>query len=139
MKKEIEVIVIKRIDQEIITIELRTIEDKLEEYYALIGCRSIDIVSRYFNNIEFDVVCDDEGLLIANERGDWPTSWWQREGYTPNHEALCGVLVLTHHDTEGNLTSVDPMELIAVQNCYKAIPTKKGDILGLLFHDIERR
>lgn len=136
MERYIDVIVIKRIDRATLTCELRHLEDTLKNYYSLIGCRCIDIVQRAFGGVVFDIVLDDEGLLKANETGELPTSWWQHEGYTPNYEGLFGVLVLTHHDDQGNLTSVNPMELLAVQSCYKVIPTKDGD-LGLLFHDID--
>lgn len=131
----IDVIVIKRIDRATITCELMTINDTLSTYYDIIGCRCIDIVQRSFGGLGFDIVLDDEGLLKANETGELPTSWWQGEGYTPNYEGLFGVLVLTHHDDQGNLTSVSPMELIAVQSASKIIPTKDG-VLGLLFHDL---
>lgn len=140
MQRKIDVIIVKRLSKDTLTCELTTIEDKLEVYYELIGCRAIDIVGRYFGNIHFDIVCDDEGLLKANETGELPSSWWQEEGATPNYEGLFGVLVLAHHDDEGNLTSVDPIDLLAVQSCYKVIPTKKqGEKIALLFHDIERR
>lgn len=139
MKRKIDVIVVKRLSEELITLELQTIEDDIHTYYKLIGCRSIDIVVRYFNNIPFNIVCDDEGLLVANERNEWPTSWWQREGYTPDHEALCGTLLLCHCDTEGNLTSVLPSELFDLQCCYKTIKRQNGQELAMLFHDIEER
>lgn len=136
MKRDIDVIMIKRLDRATITCELMTIKDDLQEFYSLIGCRTIDIVSRVFNGVLFDIVLDDEGLLKANETGELPTSWWQGEGYTPNHEGLFGVLLLCHCDEQGNLASATPFDLLAVQTCYKVLPTKHGD-LGLLFHDIE--
>ena len=48
MKRDIDVIMIKRLDRATITCELMTIKDDLQEFYSLIGCRTIDIVSRYF-------------------------------------------------------------------------------------------
>lgn len=142
MKREIDVIIVKRLSKDTLTCELITIEDKLEVYYELIGCRTIDIVGRYFSNKHFDIVCDDEGLLKANEGGELPSSWWQDTTgqYTPSYEGLFGTLILTHHNNEGDLTSVDPLDLLAIQQCYKVIPTKKqGEEIGLLFHEIERR
>lgn len=135
--KELNVIVIKRWDRELITIELKTIKDNLKVYYDLIGCRAIDITGRYFGGVHFTIVLDDEGLLVANERNELPTSWWQNENYTPNHEGLFGVLVLCHSDEKGNLTSATFEDIIAVHNCYKVIPTNKGN-LGLLFHEVEQ-
>lgn len=138
MKRKIDVIIIKRLTEDTLTAELSTIEDDIHTYYEIIGCRSIDIVGRYFNNKHFDIVLDDEGLLKANETGELPASWWQHEGYTPDHEGLFGVLVLTHSDNEGNLTSVNPEDLLDIQKVYKIIPSKKGEI-ALLFHDVEER
>lgn len=136
MKNKLDAIVIRRLSREVITCTIEHIEDDIETYYQLIGCRCIDIVTRYFGGVAFDVVLDDEGLLKANETEEPPTSWWQEQGYTPAYEGLFGVLVLAHHDDEGNLTSVDPMDLIAVNTCAKLINTKDGD-LALLFHDVK--
>ena len=35
----------------------------LEDYYQLIGCRCIDIVTRKIGRKVYDIICDDEGLL----------------------------------------------------------------------------
>lgn len=35
----------------------------LEDYYELIGCNLIDIVTRKIGRKYYDVICDDEGLL----------------------------------------------------------------------------
>lgn len=137
-EREIDVIIVKRLDNEVITCELRTIKDNINTYYEIIGCRSIDIVCRYFNNVHFDIVLDDEGLLKANETNEWPTSWWQREGYTPPYEGLFGVLVLAHHDDTGDLTSATPEDLLAVQASYAVVNRRNGEGLGLLFHQVEK-
>lgn len=128
-------IIVRRLDRAVITIELTEICDNLSEFYRIIDCSHIDIVQRVFNDRIFDIVLDDEGLLKANEKGDLPTSWWQNENFTPNHEGLFGVLILCHCDNEGNLTSATAEDLLAVEQCYHVIPTNKGD-LALLFHDI---
>lgn len=134
--KEIDVILCKRIDRATITCELTTIKDDLETFYNLIGCRCIDIVQRRFNGVIFDIVLDDEGLLKADETGELPVSWWQEKGYTPSYEGLFGVLLLCHSDDQGNLTDATIDDLLAVQQCYRVIPTARGDTLGILFHDI---
>lgn len=36
----------------------------LEDYYKLIGCRCIDIVSRRIGDVEVEIVLDDEGALV---------------------------------------------------------------------------
>ena len=36
----------------------------LEDYYRLIGCRTIDIVSRTIGDVKVEIVLDDEGAII---------------------------------------------------------------------------
>lgn len=36
----------------------------LDDYYDLIGCRCIDIVNRRIGKRRFEIICDDEGLLV---------------------------------------------------------------------------
>ena len=36
----------------------------LEDYYRLIGCRTIDIVSRTIGDVKVEIVLDDEGALV---------------------------------------------------------------------------
>ena len=43
--------------------EVIDIKNELNEFYKLIDCRHIDIVSRRMYGKDFMVVCDDEGLL----------------------------------------------------------------------------
>lgn len=135
--RDIDVIIIKRVDDTTITCELRTIKDDLKEFYSIIDCRAIDIVKRVFGGVVFDIVLDDEGLLKANTTNEWPTSWWQGEGYTPNHEGLFGTLILCHCDDQGNLTSAEPLDLVAVQSCFRTLKKHDGSELSLMFHDIE--
>ena len=40
----------------------------LEDYYRLIGCRTIDIVSRTIGDVKVEIVCDDEGALVNNPK-----------------------------------------------------------------------
>ena len=42
------------------------VEPSLKEYYSLIGCDCITIVTREVNCHPFDIVLDDEGLLKPN-------------------------------------------------------------------------
>ena len=36
----------------------------LDDYYRLIGCRTIDIVSRTIGDVKVEIIIDDEGLLV---------------------------------------------------------------------------
>jgi len=42
------------------------VEPSLKEYYRLIGCDCVTIVTREVNGHPFDIVLDDEGLLKPN-------------------------------------------------------------------------
>lgn len=133
-KQRIDAIIVKRLDEEQMTIELRSIEDKLATYYEIINCTTIDIVQRQFSGVEFDVVCDDWGLIKAQENGELPTSIWAGK------EHLYGVLVLTHHDDQGNLTSATSEDVIHVRFSMGQFHAKKEDIhFVALRHDLERR
>lgn len=36
----------------------------LKDYYKLIGCRCVDIVSRKIGDVDVEIVIDDEGVLV---------------------------------------------------------------------------
>lgn len=40
----------------------------LEDYYNLIGCRTIDIVTRTIGSVTVNIVVDDEGALVDNPK-----------------------------------------------------------------------
>ena len=40
----------------------------LEDYYRLIGCRTIDIVSRTIGDVKVKIILDDEGALVNNPK-----------------------------------------------------------------------
>ena len=45
--------------------EIKMVEaNGLNDYYGLIGCRCIDIVSRTIGDVEVEIVLDDEGALV---------------------------------------------------------------------------
>lgn len=49
-------------------VEVIEIEKSLESYYRVLNCETIDIVSRKIGDKWFDIVCDDEGLFVANPK-----------------------------------------------------------------------
>lgn len=136
--KQIDVVKVKRWDNELITAEIITINDDLSDFYEQIECSTIDIVERVLNGRYFDIILNDEALLDGTADKFAPTSWWQGEGYTPNHEGLWGTLLLCHHDNEGNLTSATIDDLEIVHSSFRTISLKDGGDLVLLFHDIEK-
>ena len=49
--------------------EVKMVEaNELDDYYRLIGCRTIDIVSRTIGDVRVEIVLDDEGALIDNPK-----------------------------------------------------------------------
>ena len=49
--------------------KLKTVEaNGLDDYYKLIGCRTIDIVRRKIGDVDVEIVIDDEGALINNAK-----------------------------------------------------------------------
>ena len=49
--------------------EVKLVEaNGLDDYYRLIGCRTIDIVSRTIGDVKVEIVCDDEGAIIDKQK-----------------------------------------------------------------------
>ena len=49
--------------------KLKTVEaNGLDDYYRLIGCRTIDIVRRKIGDIYVEIVIDDEGALVEHPK-----------------------------------------------------------------------
>ena len=40
----------------------------LKDYYKLIGCRTIDIISRSISDVRVEIVIDDEGALVESPK-----------------------------------------------------------------------
>lgn len=91
------------------------VKNELEAFYEKLDCRCIDIVVRKVNGVEFDIMCDDEGLF----REDCRPSAFTAEG----DPMLVGNLMFFHHDAEGNLTEIsdDEMRLLKNSICYPCI------------------
>ena len=49
--------------------EVKIVEaNDLEDYYRLIGCRTIDIISRTIGDVKVEIIIDDEGALVDNPK-----------------------------------------------------------------------
>lgn len=49
--------------------EVKTVEaNSLDDYYELIGCRTIDIISRSIGDFRVKIVLDDEGALVEHPK-----------------------------------------------------------------------
>lgn len=128
MTRNIDVLIVKRVDELILTIEQANILDDLATYYGIIGCRTIDIVQRKIGKQWFDIICDDWGLIKAQENNELPTSIW------PQSECLYGTLILAHHNNEGDLLSVEPNDLFEVHSALKKWTNGKISYFGALEH-----
>lgn len=128
MTRNIDVIIIRRIDEMILTAEQSTIQDSLEAYYSIIGCSTIDIVKRKIGGVVFDIIVDDWGLIKARENHELPTSIWYKK------EHLYGTLILCHSNEEGDLTSVNPEDLFAVHRATTKYHAKECANFGALEH-----
>lgn len=75
------------------------VNNKLEEFYELLGCNYIDIVQRNIDGRVFDIVCDDEGLLKSH-----PVVSAIDSDHKP---MLVGSLLFFHSNSRtGNLTGI---------------------------------
>ena len=49
--------------------EVKTVEaNGLDDYYRLIGCRTIGIISRTIGDVKVEIIIDDEGALVNNPK-----------------------------------------------------------------------
>lgn len=87
-------------------VERCTLDGSLQDFYRVLNCSRIDITTRILATREFDIVCDDEGLLKADAR----VSAFDRAG----SPMLVGNLFFCSSDCEGNSVSItdDDIEFI---------------------------
>lgn len=85
-------------DAETNRLRIQDIKDDLEEFYGIIKCNTIDIVTRYIKGVRFDIICDDEGLFKENP----VVTAYDIAG----RPMLVGMLIFAHHDDEGNMTGI---------------------------------
>lgn len=49
--------------------EVKTVEaNGLDDYYRLIGCRTINIITRTIGDVKVEIIIDDEGALVNNPK-----------------------------------------------------------------------
>ena len=89
------------------------VADKLEDFYRLLRCDTIDITERNIGGKQFSVMCDDEGLL----KDEAIVSAFDSN----NNAALVGNLMFFHTDPNGNLVGISEDEcrhLLACSETY---------------------
>ena len=88
--------------------EVRMLEaSTLKEYYKLLDCDIIDIVQRKIAGKYYEIICDDEGLLV-----DAPilSAAWK----TTKKPALFGNLLIAGEAIDGELTSITAEDAKAI-------------------------
>lgn len=76
-------------------VEIKDIEPELEEYYRLLDCTLVDIVTRKIGGKLFYIVCDEEGLY---SHGDDPRISALNSDYEP---MLVGNLLVLGYSDDG--------------------------------------
>ena len=92
--------------------------DGLDDYYRLLKCRTIDIPTRMVGATEYDIICDDEGLLKPE-----PVLSAVDSNFEP---MLVGNLLFCHHDGEGNETDCTDVDMLNLQRHLKQGFTMQG-------------
>jgi hypothetical protein len=82
----------------------KDIENELDTFYEIIGCRCIDIPRRKVGGKYFDIIVDDEGLLKDAPRCT---------AVDPNtlDSMLFGTLIFTNSDDEGNTVGLSDEDI----------------------------
>lgn len=86
------------LDTDILQPQVLETEGGLQEWYRLIKCDLIDIVSRKIGGRYYDIICDDEGLYKERAK---PTAL-----DADQQPQLVGNLVICNTDGEGNETTL---------------------------------
>jgi len=97
----------------------------LEDYYKLIGCRVIDIVSRKIGKKWYDIIVDDEGLLkedpIISAIDDY------------GRVMLVGSLIICGlADMEGELTDLSDNDVKYIKNRIQSMDSRLHEDLLIL-------
>ena len=81
-----------------------TVEPSLKNYYKMLDCDLIDIVSINFNGKTYDVICDDEALL---KQPPYSFSVISKEG----HPMIAGNILICKSE-DGYEKSLSPEDVI---------------------------
>lgn len=98
-------------------LKAENIQNDLDTYYDIIGCRCIDIVNYPINGKNYDIIVDDEGLL----KGAPIVTAVDKSG----HPLLVGALIITNYDGEGNETDLEPGDVTRITSAIRY--TVQGD------------
>jgi len=97
----------------------------LEDYYKMIGCRCIDIVTRKIGRKYYDIVCDDEGTFVDDPLISAIDDF--------GRVMLVGSLIICGRaDSEGELTDLDANDIKYIKKRIQKIDSRKHDDLLML-------
>jgi len=105
------------IDPQTQTAKAVEIDPDLDTYYEMLHCRCIDIANRRIGRKRYDIIVDDEGLLI----GDPLISAIGCMG----NPMLAGALLIVNHDEEGAMTSLTSNDLAYIARNITHMGTRK--------------
>lgn len=108
------------IDAEKDVFGILNIPNELETFYALLGCSCIDITARRIGKYSkkvFEIVCDDEGLLVESPKISAIDSSGQAQ-------LVGNLLIVGPADQEGNLTSLTMDDADHILSKVRLIATK---------------
>lgn len=97
------------------TNKVRAVKTKgdLDDLYRLIECNTIDIVTRQIGNKVFDIVVDDEGLLVENAKISAVDDFGE--------PMLFGNLLFFNNDGNGNLTELSEADIKCIRKHTRTI------------------
>lgn len=84
-------------------------EDTLKTLYEMLECDTIDIITRYVRGIPLNIVCDDEGLLKADN--------FTTAVATDEREMLVGNILICGNDFSEDLADVPIAFFSAIGSC----------------------
>ena len=88
----------------------------LDDYYRLLGCACIDIVTREINGTRYEIGCDDEGTFVENPK----ISAINRKG----DPMLVGNLIIAGPAVEGELTDLTDLDMEHIRRNIYRISTR---------------
>ena len=98
--------------------EILNITTNLNTFYKLCQCSCIDIVRRYIYGIPFDIICDDEGLLVESPKISAIDGYYRPQ--------LVGNLIICGKaDEDGKLTDLQDFDIKYILPYIKHLYTEK--------------
>lgn len=86
-------------------LEKATIENSLQSFYKIIGCKYIEMPVRKIGDKNYVIICDEEFLLKEHTNDDISAVWFKDRLV---QEVFMGNLIIVNNDYEnGNVASLD--------------------------------